>query len=64
MAVEKGFTSIALPKLATGVGSLDWEAVKPLIYSQLEDLNIPIFIYSTYRKGVKAGELSGVSNKV
>jgi len=53
---KENFTSIALPKLATGVGGLDWEEVFPLVEKQLGDLNIPIYLYSTYRKGVQAEE--------
>ena len=48
--------SLALPRLATGVGGLDWEEVRPLIYKHLEDLNIPVYIYTLYQKGVKADE--------
>lgn len=48
--------SIALPKLATGVGGLDWARVRPLIQQHLGDLKIPVFIYATYQKGVQAKE--------
>ena len=53
---EEKIESLALPRLATGVGSLDWEDVRPLIYKHLEDLDIPIYIYTLYQKGVKADE--------
>ena len=48
--------SVALPKLATGVGGLDWAEVLPLIKTHLGDLNIPVFVYSQYHKGVQAKE--------
>lgn len=48
--------SIALPKLATGVGGLNWDDVKPLIENQLGELNIPIYVYTLYKKGVAAEE--------
>ncbi len=48
--------SIALPRLACGISGLEWESVKPLIEHQLGDLGIPIYLYSTYKKGVKAIE--------
>lgn len=48
--------SIALPKLATGYGKLDWEDVKPLIEKRLGKLDIPIYLYSTFRAGQKAEE--------
>jgi O-acetyl-ADP-ribose deacetylase (regulator of RNase III) len=56
LAKKENFTSIALPKLATGVGRLEWDDVFPLIQSNLEELNIPIYVYSTFKKGVKAEE--------
>ena len=49
--------SLALPRLACGMTGLDWDEVKPLIDKQLGDLGIPVYIYVTYQKGVKATEL-------
>jgi O-acetyl-ADP-ribose deacetylase (regulator of RNase III) len=51
--------SLALPKLATGVGGLKWAEVHPLIETHLGDLKIPVFIYTHYEPGVAASE-SGV----
>lgn len=48
--------SLALPRLATGVGGLDWAEVKPLIERHLGDLPIPVFVYATYRPGEQAVE--------
>lgn len=48
--------SIALPRLATGVGGLDWAEVRPLIQSHLGGLKIPVFIYNHYQPGVQAAE--------
>lgn len=48
--------SLALPKLATGVGGLDWSVVKPLIHEYLGSAKIPVFVYTTYHKGQKADE--------
>ena len=56
---KEGFTSVALPRLATGVGGLDWAQVKPLIHNQLGDLSIPVYVYVTFNKSVKAAEPSG-----
>lgn len=56
LILEENIESLALPRLATGVGGLDWEEVRPLIYKHLEDLNIPIYVYTLYQKGVKAEE--------
>lgn len=48
--------SLAMPRLATGEGGLDWDDVRPLIDRHLGDLPIPVFVYSTYHKGKKASE--------
>lgn len=48
--------SLALSKLATGVGGLEWSEVLPLIRTHLGDLKIPVYVYSTYQKGVQASE--------
>lgn len=53
---KEGFGSVALPKLATGVGGLDWDAVKPLIQSQLGDLGIPVYVYTVFHAGQQAEE--------
>lgn len=55
--LEKGeIASVALPKLATGVGGLQWSEVHPLIVQHLGDLKIPVFVYTTYVKGQAAEE--------
>ncbi len=55
--LEKGqIASLALPKLATGVGGLDWNDVLPLIRQHLGDLATPVFVYATYHKGQQAKE--------
>lgn len=58
--VEKeGLTSLALPRLATGVGGLDWATVRPMIQDALGDLEIPVYLYTTYHPGMKADESAG-----
>ena len=49
-------TSVALPRLATGVGGLKWDDVKPLIDKHLGHLPIPVYVYTTFRSGVQAEE--------
>jgi len=49
-------TSLALPRLATGVGGLSWEEVKPLIEQILGDAELPIYVYTTFKKGAAAVE--------
>ena len=50
------FTSIALPRLATGVGGLSWDEVSPLIEHHLGELDIPVLVYTTFHQGVAADE--------
>lgn len=56
LVVEHGVTSLALPRLATGVGGLDWAEVKPLIAEHLGTLPIPIYLYETFHAGQRATE--------
>lgn len=53
---EEKLQSLALPKLATGVGSLAWPEVRAQIDHHLGALSIPVYLYTTYRKGVAAKE--------
>lgn len=53
---KENIASLAIPKLATGVGGLDWKDVKQSIEKYLSDLGIPVYIYVTYVKGQKATE--------
>jgi O-acetyl-ADP-ribose deacetylase (regulator of RNase III) len=56
LAIDERYTSIALPRLATGVGGLHWEQVYPLIRTHLGSLNIPIVLYVDFRPGEQAVE--------
>jgi O-acetyl-ADP-ribose deacetylase (regulator of RNase III) len=49
-------TSLALPRLATGVGGLDWSVVQPLVRQHLGTLDIPVIVYTNYQAGVPAVE--------
>jgi O-acetyl-ADP-ribose deacetylase (regulator of RNase III) len=55
--VEQKIASLALPRLATGVGRMDWAEVKPLIERHLGSIEIPIYVYETYHAGQQAEEL-------
>ena len=48
--------SIALPRLACGVGGMKWDEVRPLIEKQLGDLDMPVYVYVNYQKDAKASE--------
>ncbi|SEK87307.1 macro domain-containing protein [Nitrosovibrio tenuis] len=50
------FASLALPRLATGAGGLDWHMVRPMIDYHLGDLALPIYIYIVFEKGMQAIE--------
>ncbi len=55
--LDKGhIRSLALPKMATGVGGLSWLRVWPLIQNHLGDSAVPIALYSHYEKGTAAVE--------
>ena len=56
MAIEEQLSSIALPRLATGVGGLNWDEIKPLIQEYLGDLAIPVYLYSKYVANKMANE--------
>lgn len=53
---DENIKSLAIPRLATGYGRLEWEEVYPLIVEYLGELDIPVYIYSTFIKGEKAEE--------
>ncbi len=56
LSLREGWDSIALPRVATGVGGLEWADVKPLIEHHLSDLGIPVIVYETYRANHAADE--------
>ena len=53
---KENISSVALPRLATGVGDLDWDEVEPMIEKHLGDLGIPVMVYVSYEKDKKAAE--------
>jgi len=56
VADNEGVASLALPRLATGVGGLEWGPVKELIESHFSDAAYPVLLYHEYHKGVHASE--------
>lgn len=56
MIKDEGLTSVAIPRLATGVGKLKWEDVKPLIEEQLADCGADVYLYTNFVKGQAAAE--------
>lgn len=55
IAAER-LSSVALPRLATGVGGLEWTHVRPLISNQLGDVDARIYVYTKFMPGEKAKE--------
>ena len=53
---DEGYQSLAITKVATGVGGRSWDKVKPLIEQHLGDLKIPVYVYETFQAGVEATE--------
>lgn len=53
---EERFASVALPRLATGVGGMEWETVRPLVERHLGDLDVPVWLYTVYEAGRAAEE--------
>lgn len=53
---KENLESIALPKIATGVGGLEWNDVYPLIEKHLSGVKAKVYIYSQYQKDVMAKE--------
>ena len=56
VAEDEGVKSVALPRIATGVGKLDWEDVEPLIENQLGDAPFDVIVYEKFEPGVEADE--------
>ena len=52
------FASLALPRLATGVGGLRWEDVRPVIEERLGALPVPVYVYAEFHAGQRADEPS------
>ena len=56
LALEKRFTSIAMPVLGDEHSGLDWPTVSDMLHSQLKELLIPIFVYTKEKEGQLASE--------
>lgn len=52
----EGIRSLALPRLATGVGGLDWRDVQPIVEERLSGLSIPVYVYEEFHAGHAARE--------
>jgi O-acetyl-ADP-ribose deacetylase (regulator of RNase III) len=53
---EQKIKSVAITKIATGVGGLAWEEVKQSVLKDLKDYSGEVYIYEGYKPDVKAQE--------
>ena len=53
---KENISSLALPRIATGIGGLNWDDVWPLIEERLGSLAIPIYVYTEFHAGMRADE--------
>ncbi len=53
---QEGITTMAMPRIAAGLGKLPWEPVEQIIQELLQPLPLPVFLYDQYVKGVEADE--------
>ncbi len=53
---EEGITSLAMPRIGSGLGGLEWEDVKAQICEILGPLPIPVYVYEDFQRGLKAKE--------
>jgi O-acetyl-ADP-ribose deacetylase (regulator of RNase III) len=56
LIAKEHIASVALPRLGTGIGGLDWPQVRALIDNQLGDVAADIYIYHEHTPGKKAAE--------
>ena len=56
IVADEKLTSVAIPRIATGVGGLEWSDVEPVIEETLGGLGIDIVIYDKYVPNTKADE--------
>lgn len=53
---QQGLRRVALPKLGTGAGELDWRDVKPLIEKHLGDLPARVYLYTIFNPHIEGVE--------
>jgi O-acetyl-ADP-ribose deacetylase (regulator of RNase III) len=51
---DLGIQSLALTRVGSGTGKLDWTEAKETIQAQLGDLKIPVMVYEDYVHGRRA----------
>ena len=56
IVTTENIQSLALPKLATGVGGLNWSDVQPVMADILGKIDILVYVYSEFHAGQQARE--------
>lgn len=54
---EHPVDTLAIPRLATGVGGLEWDDIRAVVLKHLGNVSARIFIYDKYTKGQKGTEV-------
>lgn len=52
----QGITSLAMPRIAAGLGGLTWESVRPLIDEVLGPLDLPVLVFESFVPGATPTE--------
>lgn len=57
LITAENLKTVAITKIATGVGALPWGEVKPMLEAYLSGLKATVFVYDEFQKGIKADEI-------
>lgn len=55
---KEQIASVAIPRIATGVGGLAWADVRAVMSETFGPLPVPVYAYATFHPGVKATEMA------
>ena len=53
---EKGITSLAMPRIAAGLGGIEWQDIKQLIFKVFDPMEIPIYVYEVFQQEIEANK--------
>jgi hypothetical protein len=52
----QGIRNLAMPKIAAGLGGLDWNVIRDLIEGLLGPLPVAVYVYEEFVRGLKGQE--------
>ena len=61
--IEKGYTSVAIPRIGCGLGGLDWNDIRPLILSILKDVPFTVWLDGEVISPVAPQRAHKITNK-